>query len=219
MRITTQMLQESAKKTGIPLNQKTLLNYINNDGNHSDTLLNALHTNTLNTGNRTKYEKQEKAADELHTQVQKFLAEGENSIFGQAEASDDTTKLGGEAEALVKTYNSLLSVLSKSADSMDAFYKQSLKDSASENKEMLGSAGITIKNDGSLALDADKFSAASLDSIRKVLGKESSFITKLSFLSGRIGDYADSNLESISNNYLSGKTAINGRMSRYDVRG
>ena len=41
MRITTQMLNESARKAGLPINSNSLLNYVN--GNSDNTLLNALN--------------------------------------------------------------------------------------------------------------------------------------------------------------------------------
>jgi len=44
MRITTQMLNETAKRTGIPIHQANLLSYINNDSSAGgDTLLDALN--------------------------------------------------------------------------------------------------------------------------------------------------------------------------------
>ena len=46
MRITTQMLNETAKRTGIPINHTSLLNYINDSGSSGDnTLLDALNKN------------------------------------------------------------------------------------------------------------------------------------------------------------------------------
>ncbi len=42
MRITTQMLNESARKAGLPVNNTSLLNYINNKG-EGNSLLDALN--------------------------------------------------------------------------------------------------------------------------------------------------------------------------------
>ncbi len=42
MRITTQMLNESARKAGLPVNSVSLLNYVNK-GNSQNTLLSALN--------------------------------------------------------------------------------------------------------------------------------------------------------------------------------
>ena len=42
MRITTQMLNESARKAGLPINNTSLLNFIKNDGT-GNTLLDALN--------------------------------------------------------------------------------------------------------------------------------------------------------------------------------
>lgn len=46
MRITTQMLNESAKKSGLPINNTSLLNYINGDETNN-SLLEALNKNRM----------------------------------------------------------------------------------------------------------------------------------------------------------------------------
>ena len=45
MRVTTQMLNETARKAGLPINNSTLLDYINNDSS-ADSMLNSINGST-----------------------------------------------------------------------------------------------------------------------------------------------------------------------------
>ncbi len=66
MRITTQMLNETARKTGVPINNTSLLNHING-GSDGDLLkvLNKGKTSAADTKQKINYEKLEKEADGL----------------------------------------------------------------------------------------------------------------------------------------------------------
>lgn len=158
MRITTQMMNNAAKKTGIPMTQNSLLNYINKEGNSSDSLLSALQSQqskAASTANQSKYEKQAQAAQEL------------------------TEQRGTE-----------LSVI-----------------------------GISVNDDGSLSADTQKLSAASRENLEKALGADSEFVQHLSYLSQRIGDNAEANLESITSGYLANGTLTDNYTSKYDFLG
>lgn len=228
MRITTQMLNESARKAGLPIHRNSLLDYINDSSGatNSNTLLQALQTKSANAANQAKYEnptkyrKQETAADELYTQTQKFAKEGEESLFEEARNTNDVSKLQKETEALAESYNSLLSALNKSTDRLDAFYLQNLKEIAQDNKKELSQIGITVAKDGTLVVDSEKFAAASVDDIEKLLGGNSSFISKLSFLSEKVGDNAAAKLASTSDSYLANGMSANSYInSKYDLWG
>ena len=45
MRVTTQMLNETARKARLPINNSTLLDYINNDSS-ADSMLNSINGST-----------------------------------------------------------------------------------------------------------------------------------------------------------------------------
>lgn len=93
MRITTQMLNESARKAGLPINNTSLLNYIKNDGT-GNTLLDALNKKkktAATTAQKSNYEKIDKEADQLTQSAQALLQNDENSLFEQAKASGDYT--------------------------------------------------------------------------------------------------------------------------------
>jgi len=89
MRVTTQMMNASAKRAGISLGGTSLLNYINTGNTQStqNALLNALSTkqqNTVSKTQRSSYEKLENSAEKLVESLHAFLAEGEESIFEKA---------------------------------------------------------------------------------------------------------------------------------------
>lgn len=202
MRITLQMLNESAMKAGQPLHQHTLMNYVNQSG-QSNSLLRTLQSDTKTTASKTKYEKQERTSEELNRQLDKLQAEGDDSLFDKARESGDTSELCGEIKTLAARYNSLLSEVKQSTDAMDMFYKKSMQDLVNENSEDLAKIGISVGKKGNLEVDAAKLAAASIEDLEKVFGAKSSFASRLSFVSASIGRNADGNLESISRSYLS----------------
>ncbi len=222
MRVTTQMLNESARKAGLPVNNTSLLNYVNGGGNDSNSLLSALKSKAsakTSVTDRTKYEKMEKAADKLGQQADKFTATGEDSLLEKAKATGDYTAVYKEIEAMVSEYNSMISILESTPGAMNTFYSQSMQDLVSEHKEALGNIGITSDKNGRLKLDKEKLEAADKENIGKVLGSEGKFSSKLSFLAGRVENNAGSNLESVSAGYSADGGFTSAVHNRYDYRG
>lgn len=222
MRITTQMINNTAKKTGIPVMQTSLLDYINKKEDTADTLLDAVQSGqsqAVSTANRTKYEKLEKAAEELTAQAEKLADNSTEGIWQKAKASGDTSDICGVAEKLADKYNSLLSALEKSTDALDVFYRKSLKELAEQNSGELSAIGISVEDDGSLSVDSQKLLAASYEDLEKVFGADSEFTQHLSYVSGRIGNNATANLESMTSSYLANGTLTGSYTSKYDFLG
>jgi len=230
MRITTQMLNRSAQRAGLPTNRTSLLNYIN--GNNSNVSL----ANALSKSNRaadaTKkadYEKLEKSADQTAASTDKLLsAGGENATVS-------------DIQAFVDKYNEMLKNLGKSSDTLNLFYAQTAKDTVKEYRQELAEIGITAAKDGTLSFDKAKFekfraeraaketdpnvseadaetaestadteagkseaaesSAASDARWNALFAKESGFFSKLNYLASRVSDYADANAESYADYY------------------
>ncbi len=206
MRITTQMINEAARKSGLPINQNTLLDYMDNESN-ADTLLDALQSKSkdayaADAAGLNNYKKLEKAAEELDAQAQRFMEEGNESFFEKAKDSGDTTEIYKEAKALLEKYNSLYSAMTGTSDTMSAFYRQSMAELVSSGKETLAAAGVSVGSDGSLKIDADKFKSASIDVLEQVFGGRDSLTTSLSFIASKIGNYANANLTSAASSYL-----------------
>ena len=205
MRITNQMLNESARKSGLPINRSSLLDYINKDGS-SNPLLEALNKNkeiAANSAKKDSYEKLDKEADLLTQATEGLLQDGENNLFEQAKATGDKQKVYDSIENLLESYNSTLKALRSTSNTMNDFYRQMLLEAPAEAKESLESVGITFAKDGAANVDMEKVKAADFTTLEGLFGKESDFVGKVQFLSTRISDNAEANVESLSSAYNS----------------
>ena len=150
MRVTTQMLNNTAAKAGLPINRSSLLNYIN--GNSSNvSLANSLSkTKKSDSAKKADYEKLENSADEAVKSMDKLLTSGGENMT----ASD--------LQSFVDRYNEMLKSLSKTSDTLNSFYAQMIKDTVKGCQKELAQLGITVAKDGTLSFDKakfDKFSA------------------------------------------------------------
>lgn len=222
MRITTQMVNESARKAGLPVNNTSLLNYINNKG-QGNSLLDALNKKTetiRNTEQKSNYEKLDKEADKLTQTTEVLLKDGEGSVFEQAKASSNNQKVYDGIEKFFEDYNSTLKELRNTSHTMNDFYRQMLIEATAEVKESLAEIGITFAKDGTAKVDREKIKSIDLETLENVFGKESEFVKKVDFLSNRISDYAKANMESFGNAYHADGNlySVIGN-SRYDLWG
>lgn len=222
MRITTQMLNESARKAGLPINNTSLLNYIKNDGT-GNTLLDALNKKketAATAAQKSDYEKLDKEADQLTQVAEVLLKDGENSLFEQAKTSGDNQKVYDSIEKLFASYNSTLKELRNTSNTMNDFYRQMLLEAPDEVKENLSGVGITFAKDGTASIDMEKVKAADLETLEGLFGKESDFVQKIEFLSTRISDNAEANVESLGNAYNAGGNLYSAMSSsKYDFWG
>lgn len=228
MRITTQMLNRSAQKAGLPTNRTSLLNYIN--GNNSNvSLANAL-SKTNKAADATKksdYEKLEKSADQTAASTDKLLSAG----------SENAT--AADVQSFVDKYNDLLKNLGKSSDTLNLFYAQTAKDTVKEYQQELAELGVTVAKDGTLSFSkavfekfqaektaktsesnaagesaaaeaeaadetkeaADTTAASELTAKLNALFSNEGFFAKLNYLASRVSDFADANAESYSGYY------------------
>lgn len=222
MRITTQMLNESARKAGLPINNTSLLNYIKNDGT-GNTLLNALNKKketAATAAQKSDYEKLDKEADQLTQAAEVLLKDGENSLFEQAKTSGDNQKVYDSIEKLFASYNSTLKELRNTSNTMNDFYRQMMLEAPDEVKESLSGVGVTFAKDGTACVDMEKVKAADLETLQGLFGKESDFVQKIEFLSTRISDNAEANVESLGNAYNAGGNLYSAMSSsKYDFWG
>lgn len=222
MRITTQMMQASAKRAGISLGGTSLLNYINN-GNTQTTqgaLLNALNTKSHSTVSKTQsagYEKLEKNANALSESLQTFLAEGEESIFQKA--AEEKHLLTDAVKQMVEDYNATLKSLKNTSNPLNDFYKEMMQEAGVESETDLAAIGIAQKEDGALVLDEEKLKNADADTIKKALDGNGTFTSKIAFIARRISDNAKVNMESYSSQYGADGYSYVANNSRYDFWG
>ena len=222
MRITTQMLNESARKAGLPINNTSLLNYIKNDGT-GNSLLDALNKNretATNAAKKSSYEKLDKEADQLTQAAEALLQDGENNLFEQAKASGNNQKVYDSIENLFDSYNSTLKALRTTSNTMNDFYRQMLLEAPAEAKTSLAGVGITFAKDGTANIDVEKVKAADFETLEGLFGKDGDFVNKVEFLSTRISDNAEANVESLSSAYnASGNMYAAMSSSKFDFWG
>lgn len=219
MRVTNQMLNESARRAGMPVNGHSLLDYVNGGNNNNMISEKLMASKGLSKTEKTKYEKQEKAAGELDTIAQKLSASGKDSIWEKVKESGDTTEITKKAQELVEKYNKLLESIKDTSGALNEFYRRSLKELPDQHKEALAEIGITAKKDGSLEIDQEKLKGASLEQLEKALGKDGSLTTRLSYISSRIADNASANLENLSGSYLPDGNTTSSHLNKYDFWG
>ncbi|MDE5746990.1 MAG: hypothetical protein K2I21_05375, partial [Acetatifactor sp.] len=185
-----------------------------------NTMLNALNkSRTTDAVSKTKYEKLEKAADQLSKAASVFMATGEDSLFSKARESEDSQDIYNAVEDFVGKYNSTLSTLKNASGSLNDYYSQMLKSTVSDNKEALESIGITVAKDGSLSVDKDKMKGTDIDTLEKVLGNTTGITKKVAYVSGRVSDNAQTNQNSLSSQYSSTGSLYSSLASKYNLYG
>lgn len=210
MRVTTQMLNESARRAGITRNGNTLLDYINKSGSGTNSIADALSSKNSKAAaakEKSNYENLDKAADGL-----KAVAE-------TLQKSGDETVPGERVEEFVKKYNETMEMLDKASGKLNEYYSMMLEEAAYANKEALKAAGITFAKDGKMQIDKDVFGAAEETTIKGLFGGDSDFLKKISYISTRVGDNAEANAKSISNQYNAKGGAYTGSFNKYDFWG
>lgn len=221
MRITTQILNESARKAGLPeINSTTLLNGMNSTTT-KNPLLNAVNkgNGTADKAEKSNYDKLGKEADQLLQKADVFAEEGEKSIFARAKESGSNQEIYDAVRELVEQYNDTASALKKVTGPLNDYYRQMLKEAALENSEALEKIGITVTKNGVLGIDEEKLQAATAGELEKALGGSSDFTKKTSFLAARISDNAQAGKESLTSQYTASGTVYNAASGRYDFRG
>ena len=215
MRITTQMLNRSARRAGMPIHSASLLNYIK--GNSGNTTLGALNKSSkTNAATKIKYEKLEKTADQLSEAASVFMESGKDSLFAKARECGDNKDIYNAVEDFVGKYNDTLSALKNTSGTLNDYYSQMLNSAAVNNKEALESVGISVAKDGRLSVDKDKLKGADLDTLEKVLGSTTGFTKKAAYAAGRVSDNARTNQRSLSSQYSSTGSPYSSLANRYD---
>lgn len=206
MRITTQMLANSAAKSGIPIQRTSLLDIINNKS--SQNLLGTIGKSTNTTRSsatdilrKNNYAKLEELSEKLDQSAEELVGTDKDSIYDKAKESGDTTDILSDAKKMVEAYNATMKQLKTTGGTMNEFYLKQLKDIPAGSKEALESIGITQSKDGSLSVDENVFRNADADTLQKVLGGEKGFASKISFLGEHISKNASENVVSASNRY------------------
>lgn len=179
------------------------MNYIKTEGT-GNTLLDALNKNketSENSAQKNSYEKLDKEANQLMQAAESLLQDGEASLFEQAKANGNNQKVYDGIESFFEKYNSTLKALKNTSNTMNDFYRQMMLETSAEAKDAFVNIGINFSKDGTATLNMEKVKNTDIATLESLFGKESDFVNKTEFLSTRISDNAEANIESLSSAY------------------
>ncbi len=210
MRVTTQMVNDSAHRAGLPGLSRSLLDGIE-QYDKKNSMLGAKESR-VNTGSRTlkEYEALGRYAGDLKSLSEKF---SDQEVDGTEEELKQTAK------NLIETYNKTCKSLRSGNSTLDLFYLTRLKDAAIENKEELLSVGISVGKDGLLSVNKEKLDNADKESMVNAFGSGSKFGERIGFIGDRIADNASKMAGSISSRYGSDGSISSMIANRYDWMG
>lgn len=220
MRITNQMLNESARKAGLDLNNPTLLDYMNKNSNN--TLYSALSKANQSTSDlmkKSNYEKLEKSSNELVDILNRLSDDGEEGLFSTAKKENDYKEIYNTIEKLINSYNNIIDNSKYITGTLESFYTKMLKEIPSEDSELLNSVGITVTKDDKIEFNSEKLKLVDTETLEKVFGNDSEFITKIAYVTSKIADNAEANVESLSSSYNQIGNIYSSVNNKYDFWG
>ncbi len=222
MRITTQMLNESARRAKLPVNQNSLLDHLQ-DRSKENRLAESLQSQkaaALLSGMK-KYEEQEEHAGELAEKARELAAQGEESIYRHAQEKESTAEIVKKIEEMAGLYNDTLSGFLENGGALNDFYRQSLEELVGKNRTALESIGLTAGKNGELSVDKKILRAADAGQLEKVFAGEDGFADMLSELASKIADNAAAGRKSAWSGYQAGgsESAAGAYPNRYEFCG
>lgn len=159
---------------------------------------------------KNTYTKLEDSSEKLSKYASSLLETEKDSIYDKAEESGSTSSIVSNVSKLVEEYNSTINQLNKAGGSMNEFYRQQLKAIPSSCKDVLKAIGITQQKDGSLSIDEKTLKSADTATLKKALGNDTGFASKIDFISGRVNKNAAANAASASSQYNSRGSSYSG---------
>lgn len=219
MRVTSTMTNGASLEAGMSLTGNSLVNHLN--GDDSDSLVNFLgenHHSTANALSRGKFEKQREAARNLESQSAKLCETGSDSVYEKARESGDNSEVYDEVKKLVSAYNEMLDKLRTDMTTMGRFYQQSLKEAATENKDLLKLAGITLDKNGRMNIDKEKLKESDVTKLEGIFGADGTLSSRLNLIAEKVADNAEANLKSVSGSYNAAGNSVDTLLRTYDAK-
>lgn len=216
MRITNNMIiNRSSKKCIHNTYQRTaLLSLLQKNSSSTDIFRRIGQTSSKNNASallmKNTYTKLEDSSEKLSKYASSLLETEKDSIYDKAEESGSTSSIVSNVSKLVEEYNSTINQLNKAGGSMNEFYRQQLKAIPSSCKDVLKAIGITQQKDGSLSIDEKTLKSADTATLKKALGNDTGFASKIDFISGRVNKNAAANAASASSQYNSRGSSYSG---------
>ena len=221
LRVTNQMLRQSAQKAGIDFNQTSLLDILNSKKSSTNLLSGASTSNsTLAKLQKSHYTEIEKSADKLKQYASNCSAAGTDSLFAKAEKSGSTKDVVGNIKNLVSSYNTTVSKLKTSSSTLNNYYLQQMKSLVTANSDKLKTIGITQAKDGTMSVDTKTLESASLSDLKAAFGSSNVFTSRMSYVSDKVEQNATANIESTSSLYnASGSNSYLSSTNKYNFLG
>lgn len=216
MRITNNMIINRSSKKGIhnTYQRTALLSLLQKNSSSTDIFRRIGQTSSKNNASallmKNTYTKLEDSSEKLSKYASSLLETEKDSIYDKAEESGSTSSIVSNVSKLVEEYNSTINQLNKAGGSMNEFYRQQLKAIPSSCKDVLKAIGITQQKDGSLSIDEKTLKSADTATLKKALGNDTGFASKIDFISGRVNKNAAANAASASSQYNSRGSSYSG---------
>lgn len=216
MRITNNMIINRSSKKGIhnTYQRTALLSLLQKNSSSTDIFGRIGQTYSKNNASallmKNTYTKLEDSSEKLSKYASSLLETEKDSIYDKAEESGSTSSIVSNVSKLVEEYNSTINQLNKAGGSMNEFYRQQLKAIPSSCKDVLKAIGITQQKDGSLSIDEKTLKSADTATLKKALGNDTGFASKIDFISGRVNKNAAANAASASSQYNSRGSSYSG---------
>lgn len=216
MRITNNMIINRSSKKGIhnTYQRTALLSLLQKNSSSTDIFGRIGQTSSRNNASallmKNTYTKLEDSSEKLSKYASSLLETEKDSIYDKAEESGSTSSIVSTVSKLVEEYNSTINQLNKAGGSMNEFYRQQLKAIPSSCKDVLKAIGITQQKDGSLSIDEKTLKSADTATLKKALGNDTGFASKIDFISGRVNKNAAANAASASSQYNSRGSSYSG---------
>lgn len=210
-RMTTQMLNNGRRRTGLSSRRSPLLKSAQNMGTGTSSRLNMLRASSTQSSRllRSDYENLRKSA---------------SSLGDRAELLAEKADLGGKdmtstAAGLVEDFNNTLKYLKKTSGVLNDYYRQTMRESALSSKTALGEVGIVVGSDGTLSLDKEILADADPEKVKAALGSSSDFIKRISAVADRAADNARAGAESVFSQYNAAGGLSGSYLSKYNFWG
>ncbi len=183
----------------------------------------------INQQKSISYDTMKVAADRVSGHMDRFLATGEDSLFGKADSEEAKDAAVKEINAFVANYNMMVGKLTKSGNSVEKAYANKLRSCFGGKTAALKAAGITVGIDGTLSVDQKKLEQAEFSDLKAIFGSEGGVADKLREQAKVVHGYAGKQLEAlkkesslISSNYSRyGTTSdiFSDYLNRYNAKG
>jgi len=213
------MLSDTAVQAGMSMGGNSLVNYLNGDS--SDSLVDSLgekHKVTNGPLAQKKFGKLREAAEKLEQSAGRLNEEGSGSIYEKARKSGDASEVYDEVEKLISNYNDVLDKMRTDTSTLGRFYQQSLKEAMKENKEALGTMGISIDKNGRLSADKEKLRTSDLARVESIFGPEGTISNRISLIAEKVADNAQANIKSASSQYNAAGSSVDALLWSYDAK-